>query len=995
MDRRRLATRRLLQGAALVLGLVLACESPFEPQGNGERIPIGVVIDQDVTGDTARFYSFTTSPHAAYAVYFQALEGTVFLRIVDSVSGQTIVNMSASPVSGSPQLEDNAVSSFGTTTTRVYRIIVQTFGTQTARFRFKIYQVNTDPEFAPVQFAIGDTVAGESIDPKVDIDRFVLLGTAGQEIVVVGQTPAPVGSGSVGFTLIDTAGQQFLGYVFADAGPPTLTSGRLRLPSTRGYPLFVGSVTSNTYPRYRGPYRFWTYAINRAPEHRGAPLAFNTEIVQETIDREGDIDEFTFQANTGDEFNVFVQAPLAFQLEVARPGVAPFALATAVATDTALYLHSTGRFSPFSGTYVVRVAGSGSHQIADTGRYRVYLYAIDRAPEHVPAVIAIGDTVSGEQIELPGDIDEFSFSGTAGEEINAFFQAEDGSQETSLDLEVLAPAGSMLSSVRSVGTDSSLLRQATGTFVLPTTGTYRVRVYRQSGFMDRSRGPYRFFLYRINRAPESTPATLALGDSLTGEAIDLPGDVDEFVFTAAQTTLAGFAIARTTGGVQPWEHCLRVTLVADDGHQVLNSGAPQYCGTTTEVTLGTGPFVLPAGSHTLRVQGAASTGTGYTGPYRLVTFPLDSLPEGISGSVAIPDTVSGEEIGRPGDYDVFTFSGRNGQHIDVHLQGLAPALDPNQYWFVADVRGPTRPEALAFVSTPLSSASLDAHRTRRIDLPATGVYRLAVYSGHTGYLLDEVGAYRLALVTVAAGPETAPVALTPGDSVTSERMDTGEDVDEFVLTGSPDQELVVLFYSGETQGLTVAVYDTATGAVIDGTPSYVGLESTGRFRLPASGVAGIRVYSPRPCPPEFFTAEFGGCGTAQALGSYFLKVVPINRAPENASPVVVAGDTVDGEAIDPRGDVDEFTVTGAQGQHLIAYFQTPQGSGYPGLVLRIIDVTSGAALGSVASLNPTPALEDQSTGSIELPYTGAYTIRVEGVSDRNGAGSYRFKIVLQ
>src|SRR5206468_3614174 len=117
--------------------------------------------------------------------------------------------------------------------------------------------------------------------------------------------------------------------------------------------------------------------------------------------------------------------------------------------------------------------------------------------------------------------------------------------------------------------------------------------------------------------------------------------------------------------------------------------------------------------------------------------------------------------------------------------------------------------------------------------------------------------------------------------------------------------------------------------------------STGRFSLPSSGVAGIRVYSPRPCPPEI-SAEFGGCGTAQALGSYFLKVIPINRAPETASSVVVAGDTVDGEAIDPRGDVDEFTVTGVQGQHLIAYLQTPQGSQYPGLVLQVIDQTSGA-----------------------------------------------------
>ncbi|HXO84136.1 MAG TPA: hypothetical protein VN803_01275, partial [Gemmatimonadales bacterium] len=589
----------------LAIPLALACDSPFEPKGDGERIPIGVVINQDVTQDSARLYSLATSVNAVYAVYLQALEGSVWLRVLDSTGFYTLVNMTASPVSGRPRLEDNAVSSFAAgAAPSVYQIVVQQVGAgTTASFRFKIDLINPDPEHVPVEVAIGDTVVGETIAPKVDIDRFVMMGDAGQEIVLVGETPAPVGSGSVAFSLVDTAGQGLLGYVFADAGPPTLTSGLMRLPATRGYAIDVGSVTSNTYPRYSGPYRFWTYAINRAPEHRAAPIAFNTEISQETIDREGDIDEFTFQATAGDEFNVFVQAPRAFALEVMRQGAAPFAVATAAAADTALYKHSTGRFTASqSGTHVVRVSGSGTHQIGDTGKYRVYVYDIDRQPEHVPAAIAIGDTISGEQIELPGDIDEFTFAGNAGDEINAFFQAEDGSQETYLQLEVLQPSGMSLSSVQSIGTDTSLLRQASGTFVLASSGTHRVRVQSSSTYMDRSRGPYRFFLYRISRNPESAPALLALGDSITGEAIDLPGDIDEFTLTASASTLAGFALARA--GLGP---CLRVAVVAGGGQQILNQGVPAYCGTTTEMTLGTGPFVMPQGSHTLRVQGVAST----------------------------------------------------------------------------------------------------------------------------------------------------------------------------------------------------------------------------------------------------------------------------------------------------------------------------------------------------------------------------------------------------
>lgn len=991
-SQQRGSIRWLLYAGVLSAGAFVACESPFEPRGEGERVPVGRVIEQEVTGDSVKWYSFAASPNELFVVFLEALQSNVWLAVFDSTHQRLVATINAGP--GGPALDENPSNTFGTPTGGIYRVRVSTAPGASARFRFKVYAIDRGPELVPASFAFGDTVIGETIDPMVDLDEFLVHGAAGQEIVAVGETPGPAGSGSVALTVIDPVANDLLGYVFADAGTSNpRTTGRMRLSGTHDYRVTFGSVTSNTYPRYRGPYRFWMYVINRAPEHRGAPIAFDTEIAEETIDREGDIDEFTFQANTGDEFNVFVQAPRAFQLEVARPGTGPFALAAAVPTDTAFFRRATGRFSAFqTGTYVVRILGSGSHQVADTGRYRLYVYAIDRRPEHVAAAVAVGDTVSGEQIELPGDIDEFSFSASAGEEVNAFFQAEDGTQETFLQLDVIEPAGGVLRSVQSVGTDTSLIQRATGTFVLPTTGTYRIRVKNASDFMDQSRGAYRFFLYRINRAPESVPATLGLGDSLMGEAIDLPGDIDEFTFTAAETALAGFVLARTTAGLGP---CLHVALVADAGHQVLNQSVPEYCGTTVEVTLGTGPFAIPQGSHTLRVLGTASTGTGYTGPYRLVTFPLDSLPENVGDSVAIGDTVSGEDLGLPGDYDVFHFTGREGQHIDVRLQGLAPPPDSAGRWIVASVSGSTPPGYLASTSTPLSSTTLDAHRTGRVDLPSTGVYRVGVYPGHGGRLLDEGGAYRFTVVTVPAGPETAPAAMTPGDSVTTERIDHAEDVDEFVLTGLPDQELAVFLHAGETQGLTVVAYDTATGDILDATPSFVARESTGRFRLPGTGVAGIRVYSPRPCPPEV-GAEFGGCGTAQALGSYFLLAFPINRAPESVSSAVVVGDTVDGEAIDPRGDVDEFTVTAAQGQTLIAYLQTPLGAAsFEGIVLRVVDATSGAVLGSVTSDNPTPNLEDQSTGPIVLPYTGAYTIRVEGGSDRTVAGSYRFKVVLQ
>lgn len=146
---------------------------------------------------------------------------------------------------------------------------------------------------------------------------------------------------------------------------------------------------------------------------------------------------------------------------------------------------------------------------------------------------------------------------------------------------------------------------------------------------------------------------------------------------------------------------------------------------------------------------------------------------------------------------------------------------------------------------------------------------------------------------------------------------------------------------------------------------------------------------PRFCDPFF------GCGSVpySKVGGHFFKVIAINRAPEQGSAIVVLGDTI-AETIDPVGDVDEFTLTGVQGQRIEVYFQTPNGTCcFEPLVLELMDPSSDAVLGSLSSRNPTANLEDQSTGVVALPRTGDYRLRVRGGTDRYGTGAYRFRAV--
>jgi len=971
--------------AAPALGVVIACsDSPFEPRGEGERVPVGRVIEQEVTADSARWYSFAANSNGAYAVFLEALQGSVFVLVVDSARHSSITSISASQ--GGPGLEDNASGNFGAPAGAVYRLRVSTYPVgATARFRFMVYEINTAPEKVPARFAIGDTVAGETIDPIVDGDRFFARGTAGQDVVLVMEALGPRGSGSVSLTVVDTVAPNLLGYVFGDAGTPTLTTGRLRLPASHDYLFSVWSVTSNVYPRYRGPYRFWSYLIDRAPEHRPAPIPLAAEVRGEMIDRAGDVDEFTFTAPVGAEYNAFVQAPRAVQLEVAPVSGPVLAAATSSGADTGLFSHATGRFQvPAAGTYLVRVAGTAPTQIADTGAYRLFLYPVDRRPEHVSAAITPGDTISGEAIDLPGDIDEFTFSGAAGEEFNAFFQAENGSPETSLQLELVDGAGTVLRTVQSVGTDTSLLRQVTGRFALPGTGTYRLRVSGAPYYpYDFNRGAYRLFLYRINRRPETLPATLALGDSLSGEAIDLPGDVDEFRVTVPDSSGANLALEVES----PPDAGLTVQLVDSATGRVIATTSTSQVGTPAA----TGRMRVAPGKYIVRVgtSGDAYDRSTLRGPYRLWFYRFGFGPEAVSDTFAVGDTVSGEAIEPWGDDDQFHFYGLKGQHINIMAQGLAAPSSGAFQFFVTPPPG--SPGYGVFLTSGTAASALEEHQTARIDLPSTGWYTVDVTGA--GGTFSERGPYRFAVLPIDPGPEQVSAALAVGDSVITESIDAPGDWDEFTVTATPRQDISVIVNGRD--GLTgpfayVWVFDPVT---LDTLAWQAGQfrRIAGPFRVPASGQFKIAVFQ----PGGFFRICYDTTceGIYNFVGTYGFHVVAVDRAPENGPAAYTVGDTVRGEAISPVGDIDEFTSSGTPGEQLTLFDRlTATSSIDSAIVLEVVDPGTGTSLvGSNAAVFGSSSFF--SVGSFTVPPSGTFIVRAHVYGEWGygvGATSYDF-----
>ncbi len=951
---------------AFLFVAITSCGDTTGPDAGG-RLALGQPVTGQVGGDTVRTYEFLAAAGGEYRVELQALEGGVELVIVDSASQQQVNQLWAHPVQF-PTMSTVIASRDG----GVYQLRLRSTppGSGQVRFLFQVNARSTVPELRPGAFAVGDTVSGETMASADDVDQFSMSATAGDEIVAVAEGLAGA-TGMMRLRLLDApAGTALPTWYWVGGGGPTpVTTGAVLVPATGR--LVFRFESESGQPAFAGAYRFWTYRIGRAPEQSAALLPAST-VVRERIERAGDIDEFTFQAAAGAEYSAFIESGREFTLQVAPQGGTPVAGAVDhVAGDTSLFSVSTGPFQVSqAGTWVVRV--SGSEAIADTGAYRIYLHPVDRRPESVPQVLVVGDTVTGEAISMPGDVDEFTFTATAGEEYNAFIQSLDTGATARLRLDVLEVNGTVKATAYSDESDTTLLDQPSGRFTVLATVPQRLRVSGLPlGSYAYARGRYRLFLQRVVRAPEVRPPVIGAGDSVIAEALDLPGDIDEFQFTVTDTVSVVLGIEILPGGA------------GSGGMEAqLNSG------TTTLLradVFGPGraaesPYLLAPGSYTVRVGGGYYLDPPATqrGPYRLWLFRSLLRPESAIATVAIGDTVSGERIERVGDRDEFVFQGRRGEHINVMLQGLGAAANAR---FGAFLWGPLwgGVHPLLNVTAPLSSASMADHQSTRFDLPATGQYRLVLSVDYASDPFLGTGDYRFAIARADTAPEHVPGMLAPGDSVTGESTDTPGDLDAFLVTAVPGQTLHLIMDATPVAGRFPGVwaFDAATGDTLASAPGY-GLQLSGPFRVPASGQVLLELGEMPPGSFRFcYDASCQGLYTF--TGPYRFHVVAVDRAPENVAGAFVVGDTVRGEVLLPSLDMDEFSSTGTPGDTLSAWYRllaAPQPAGTM-IALEVIDPATGARLaGGMALTGTTPG--HVRVGVFAVPPSGAFLVRVRG-----------------
>ena len=917
---------------------------------------MGDTISGTQQGGSVPTFAFLPNPAGEYAVFFEVTRGLGTLTVSDSASHVFVT--SVSDQEGGPGIVSVATTAFSHP--GVILVSVSGFGgTDPTAFRFVIYQVNKAPELRSARFRIGDTVSGETLDPGVDVDEFIAAGTAGQELV--GWLERERGfTGTLTMVVKDSTTSTTLGFLQNFLEESVLRIGRLQpLPATRDYRFSVPLTRLAGHVQYIGGYRFRFYPIDRRPESTSVSISSDVVIPGEAIDVPGDIDEFTFAAANGAEFNAFIQSASARSISVVPFGTIEGGAATeSVAGDTGMFQHGTGRFKVLTaGGHGVRVQ---SQNLVDaTGPYRLYVYRIDRRPENVSSTIVFGDTITGETIKLPGDIDEFTFSGSAGQEFNVFLQATNPTPPDGVVLSVIGPTNSLVAGTQSLVAGTPLLALSTGRFALPVTGTYRVTI-------DGSVGAYRLMVYRVDPKPESAPETLAFGDSILTEAIGVPGDVDEFKVAVPESSLANIVLELAPGATRG---AVMAHLLKGTSRQEVATAVGSAAGGADGQS---GRFALGPGSYVVRVENPLGP-SPVAAAYALKFYRFKASPEHVSENIVVGDTVETEAIEVPSDLDRYYLDGQAGEHINIALQGTG---GPG-YGFWAFLMYPGGFPPIALLASPNSASSLDEHQTLRLDLPVTGRYILDVTAGgspEVGY-----GSYRLAVTHTPTAPEQTSAALLPGDSVTTEPLDPVGDWDEFTVAATPGEDLGLIFQSTATTWYPrIVAFNPVTRETLGGTVGQ-NVRFAGPFRAPSGGQVAVAVFEPPNGPGMRECYESTCGGVFQFTGGYNFHVVRVNRAPETVPAAYAVGDTVRGEAIDPIGDVDEFTATGTPGQLLTLYARlTANPSGGTGLSFEVIDPGTGQIL---AGQNTQLVVANQqffAIGSFTVPASGPFRIRVRG-----------------
>lgn len=826
MSRDRLLT------AGLLLTL-LACggdpTGPPPPDGSPVATPLAVgdtIVGALGPADTLVLYTIRTDEPAEVALFIQSGNGVASI-ITDSVTNEILTFDFIDPDPAPGHLLLQRTGRVQTGPDRILQVQLRTAPVNLpSTLHLLVYRIDPAPEDRAADYVVGDTIRGETLANTADEDEFTFPATAGEELIAFVRGGAGIIPGGLRLDVLQPSGGVIAS---ANTGPDDVelegtSSEAFIAPVTGTYRVVIGQGTDAT-PEHPGTGSFAALIrrIDRAPESVPAVLAPG-DTIAERIDFVGDVDEFTVPVVGDSIYNVFLQTLASAdqpKLRATVIGAGDVTAAFSAAGDTALAGQFTGDFiATATGTITVRVVGAKDFVGLHRGRYRLFVYPINGAPETAAGVLAPGDSAL-EAIDYPGDVDRFTVSHPATDRVTLVLRRPN-TQSDFLDLHwTLAGEPTYITCFRR----ENEAETGCGSGQLTTTTAVPVHVGNPALEITRFRGPYRLVAFPIDPAPEGRPAAIVLGSTVTAN-LDPVGDEDVYLLTYTEGTQLQLT---ATGGNGDTSDGFQF-FFEDAGGNFLGGYADGLPSSTTR-------FNLPAsGTYRFRVLGRTfGQEVRETGPYSFTMSLFPTAAEVVTGPIAPGDSITAEATQPIGDIDDFVLQGSPGTEVQVLVHsGQRLSVD-------AMVPG---------TNTLIRAGS--SFVTGRLTLPASGKIGLRVSERRTfaGGLSQDglgfAGPYSLAVHTIDRAPETVPAALVLG-ATTNEPLDVEGDVDEFTFSGAAGQQVTAQFsvpfgMDAALATVQLAIIDPGSGEVLRTAESYDGtVDSTGPVVLPHAGNYLVRV----------------------------------------------------------------------------------------------------------------------------------------------------------
>ena len=479
-------------------------------------------------------------------------------------------------------------------------------------------------------------------------------------------------------------------------------------------------------------------------------------------------DTWEFDANAGDPVTLRIAdtgtsspSPFDPQIAVSAPSTAP------VGTASGERVATVGFIAPETGTYTVLVSDQGSN---NPGSYELHLARVPGADEFG---LLTTDLTETETIPL-GDLDTWTFAGTAGEHVTLRIGELSGS---SFDprIELYDPTGAVVGAE----TGSSV---ATAELDLTLTGTYTVLVRDDtvSGGGDTGTGTYEL---RFVRVPGSNEHGSLTNGGAHVEAITI-GDLDTYTFSADAGDATTLRVARTTS-VNNFSPTLE--LYDPTGALLGSNGGNQNPVATLETTIPT------TGTHTVLVRDNRTGTSGVdfgTGDYVL---HFARMPGAEEHGALVNDGIHVETI-TIGDLDTYALTLSAGQHATLRIaETSGSSFSPR-----LELYDPTGDLVASNGSVLVATIEYDA--------VLGGVHTVLVRDDRRGGPNDDgTGSYELRLARIPGANEGGTLT---DDDVVLDTIDLG-DLDTWVFDGvaGASVEIGLDDFGGNPLDPRVEVYD--------------------------------------------------------------------------------------------------------------------------------------------------------------------------------------------